>query len=138
MDSSNIHKTPLDVRLVAWVVAIPSGFFTILSILLISGISKIAEDDPRPTLFGLLWVSTRLGMGLHLGITGTVGLFCAHRVWHCTAWGWWILLALIANTIVSDLQMLPRFWVSISIIGVIRLGIVGWMVYRRKLFGIRF
>jgi hypothetical protein len=130
------RKMPLDARIIGWAMGAVAFVPLLLGFLFLIGFSYITSPDTRPALFGTISLSSELKFGIYWGCIGLVLGFSAYGIIKGRKLGWLCLLILSVNSIFNGLAMLPRFKVSILITTGINIGIITWLVYRRRLYNI--
>lgn len=130
------RKMPLDTRIIGWLVFIDALVHLFFALLLLSGFGYFPSPGSRAALFGTVFLVSEIPSGVYSFCLGIVGALAAYGIIKRLTFGWWLTLIYLINNI---FDLLPKFsvhWVSISIWICISLGIVAWLICRRRLYNI--
>ena len=129
-------KMFLDVRIVKWFLFVVASFLFFVSGLLLTGLSDIAENYQRFVLFGILSLTSNLSFGIYFFCTGIISVVCGYGISKGFKFGWWCLLVYSIYHFSDILLVFYHHQVN-AIIGIcIDLGLITWLIYRKRLYGI--
>jgi len=129
-------KMPLDVRIVAWLGLISAVVAFLFVGLLISGLAHIPSGHHRPILFGIISLASDLSLGIHTFWVGAGSLICAYGLIRGFKFGWWLTFIFSINGICDSLLIFSDAQVVATISICFSLGIITWLLYRRRLYKI--
>lgn len=130
------RKMPLDVRIVAWLLVISAFMHFFITLLLLIGIAHSPSDYNRPVLFGTLSLGSDLSSGIYSSLLGGASLVSAYSLVRGHKFGWWFVLIFSIYNIYDALLLLSCYPTGATIGICISFGIIGWLVYRRRLYNI--
>ncbi|MCD4830524.1 MAG: hypothetical protein K8R02_01800 [Anaerohalosphaeraceae bacterium] len=127
-------KTSRETNIIAIIVALPACLFFLLGVSLLIGFADIPHQDSRPALFGMVWLVSELEFGIYYILISSATMLTVFGIVRKYKWGWWFLIILSVYHIINNFLVLPRFETSITIIAIIKIGIIFWLIYRREFF----
>ena len=129
-------KMPLDVRIVKWFLFVVSFISFCIGLLLLSGLSHISSTDHRVILFGILSLTSGLSFGIYYSCMGFMAFFCGYWLSKRAKLGWWCLFIESMYNSSDALLIFSHHKLSVLIGISINLGLIIWLFYRRRLYGI--
>jgi len=130
------EKTPLDAKIVGWLVLISALMHFITVGLLLSGIAHAPLNCSGDVLFRTFSLASDLSVGIYSFLKGAVCLICAYGLIRGYKFGWWLMLISSINNVSDCLLRFSDYRITATISICISLGIIGWLIYRRHLYSI--
>ena len=133
---SPIRKMPLDARIIGWLILVTAFMDFLFAVLLTTGISRFLTDESRLILFGTFRLASELSFGIYFFCLGLMTVVCGYGVAKGYKFGWWCMLIYSTYHIADTILIYPHNRVNASIGICISVGIIVWLVSRRKIYNI--
>ncbi|MBW8042299.1 MAG: hypothetical protein FVQ85_20185 [Planctomycetes bacterium] len=129
---------PLDAKIVGWFIFYTAFISLLIGVLLVSGIGRFtSSESSRNILFGTITISSELSHGIYIICISFLHFVCGYGVAKGYKFSWWLMLIPSLSVICDWIMMLPDHQTGALICICINLGIIAWLIYRRKFYGIR-
>ncbi len=133
-NDASAMRLPDDVRVIGFIHVL-SGFALLArGLLIILGVLPPGPDLGVPTLFGAIWITTRLGKGIEQLIIAPLALIRGYGLLRGRAFGWWLYtIALVELTYdwIAYGHVRPLMMVPILVLNALQ---GAWLIYRWRLF----
>jgi len=130
------RKMPFDARIIGWWLFATAFISFLFGFGLLSGLWHIPSGYDQTVIFSMVSLTSDLSSGIYSILGGLLCLVAAYGIIRGYKFGWWLML--ICSIInISDSTLIFSHHPVTSIIGIcIGLGIIIWLVYRRRLYNI--
>jgi len=135
-DTPRDDKMPLDARVIGWFVTVQAVALVFFGFLFLIGFSYFPSPDTRPALFGTISIISEIQFGIYWFCIGLARAISAYGISNGCKFGWWCLLILSVNSVLDDLAVLPHYKATVLLTTGINFGIITWLLYQRRLYGI--
>ncbi len=127
---------PLDVRIMGWIFFAASVVWLLIGLLLFTEISHIPPGDQRLTFFGMITLTSDMSFGMHSLVISLTGFLSFYGIMKGHRFGWWIALFLCINGCSDSILVFSQHRVAAVISILMSIGIIVWLVFRRRLYNI--
>lgn len=129
------HKTPLDLRIIVYILYVIGFFQLAVSGLLITPFARLGESE-RHILFGAITLSTKFPWIIYMSIFGISRLLCAQGLMRRLKLAWWATLIINLYELSDMFFSFPKNKLNALVfVGTfINLSIIVWLFLRMKLF----
>jgi hypothetical protein len=129
-------KRPLDVKIIVWINSIYAALAFLLTAFLITGTINFPSGYCRPVLFGLFHITSNLSSAIFTFLYGLISLISAYCLYKFYKFGWFFVFFGCLLGTLDSLRNLSDFTLTRIISICMSLGVICWLIYRRRLYKI--
>ncbi len=133
-----VHRTrpPLDVRVVAYYLYFGGFLALTLSLLLIIGVAKPADNESRRVLLGTMVLDSGSTQAVYTLCIGGCTLFCAWGLMRRVKFAWWFALVYQIYFVIDEIVVFPPYSIYRVISMALVMALIAWLWFRRKLYSV--